>query len=350
MKKYLLIVLLFAIVIRLLMLHFIVLYPLGDDAIYYYTIGENTAEGKGFQYYGELPNKAAPLYPLFLALIFKIFGAGQMQIYYAQTVLDLIAIILIFILGKLIIDEKVGLLAAALYSIHPSAIVFTRTVLTENLMVFLVILFFVLLYLAIQKEKNWLFFTAGLVGLLAALTRWVFAFFPGICFFWILFYFRKDMKKALRYAFSFIAIFIILSIPYLIHFGRAPLKNGVILIKQNLLVEKHFVRDAFSLWKDVVQKEVIYRGKDAVYFSDSPFHPYFNYFMHKFMIGAIFFSIFLIRFNIKNILLYIFLIYWTIIHLLLYSIPRYQMGAVPILIMIFSILCFRVVEIRRKCG
>ena len=70
-----------------------------------------------FHQYNEPTVFVTPVYPLFLASIFKIFGYGFIGLQVAriiQAILSSITVVLVFLSGKVLFNEKVGLIASFL--------------------------------------------------------------------------------------------------------------------------------------------------------------------------------------------------------------------------------------------
>lgn len=351
MKKILIWIFIAAVIVRIFALITDDIYPLQSDAGTYYADGENIANGGFIDYLNHPPQKYGPVYPIFIGFVFKLTGIGQRQIYTFQILLDLITIIIIYFIGKQIAEEKVGVLAAGLYSFHPAPIVFTRCVLTETLSLFFISLFFLLLYLAIEKRKNWIFFLAGLTGLIGGLVRYDLLLFPVICAFWILFYFSNDLKTGLNFFLSFFLLYIIILFAVMLQFGSYSKKVAFSLYKKNVGAGfKTLYENMLDMWDGVMVRQAVgSRGEDYNWrYSPIPFIISFP--VYLIVMWCSFFSILINKINKKNLLLYIFLIFWTAEHVLTLSLPRYQVPAIPAIVILFSIFFFRLIEIRKKCG
>ncbi|HUU56335.1 MAG TPA: glycosyltransferase family 39 protein, partial [bacterium] len=80
---------------------------------------------------GRLLGAVAPVYPLFLAGVFKLFGVGVAQALAAQVLVGSVTTVLVYYLAKVYFDGKVAAGAAALFVIYPSYIWASGVVLTE---------------------------------------------------------------------------------------------------------------------------------------------------------------------------------------------------------------------------
>ena len=93
-----------------------------------------------------------PLYPAFLALVYKIFGPENYNaVRIIQIFLSLISGWIVYSLTKSIFhEEKVALLAAAIFLFYPSLVIFNYLILTETLFIFL---FLLALYLLVEGVR-----------------------------------------------------------------------------------------------------------------------------------------------------------------------------------------------------
>lgn len=114
----------------------------------------------------------APLYPYFLALIYKIFGIGFFMPRVVQSLLGSLSCVLTYRLGRAILGENVGLIAGLIAAAYPLSIYYENELLIPALLIFLVLV-------AVQATRwaaarpaaktRWL--AAGIAWGLAAVTR-----------------------------------------------------------------------------------------------------------------------------------------------------------------------------------
>lgn len=141
-------------------------------------IGENyliVQKGKPTAFYG-------PVYPLFVAAIYRLFGYSFRYIQIAQILVSLLTCYVVFKVGELLYGKRAGLMAAALFAVYPELAAYPSAVLSETLFVFLEILFVYLLAKAISNEKPGMviFGLAGATFALAFLCRQVISVAPII--------------------------------------------------------------------------------------------------------------------------------------------------------------------------
>ena len=141
-----------------------------------------------FWEYNEPTVFIAPVYPLFLAGIFKIFGygfAGMQAGRIAQGVLSSITIILVFYIALLVSNKGAAFISALLVAFYFPNIVTVGFFLTETLFTTLLIL---LLYLSIKYShtlKTWEFMVLGLVWVVSTLCRPTIGLYPLIYFIYL---------------------------------------------------------------------------------------------------------------------------------------------------------------------
>ncbi|MCL4361736.1 glycosyltransferase family 39 protein [Candidatus Dependentiae bacterium] len=105
-------------------------------------------------------------YPLFLGLIYKIFGHNFLSVVFIQAFLGLLIIFLIFKIAQILFDTQIALTAAFLSSINLGLITYTQFLLTEILLVSILLSFFYF-FLKYLNSKNIidLFFASTFIGI-----------------------------------------------------------------------------------------------------------------------------------------------------------------------------------------
>ncbi|MCK4695968.1 MAG: glycosyltransferase family 39 protein [Candidatus Cloacimonetes bacterium] len=158
-----------------------------------------------------------PVYPLFLALIYLIFGRGNfLAVYFIQSIISVITCYYIFLLCLRIIDRKNALFALIWSGLYIFYIRFSRFLLRETLVIFLLLIFFFYLYdLLISKDPKkssfWIF-TLSYSLLIHLDPRYLFYLF----FLPILFMIYHPLLKSIKKYFIFLGVIILLMIPWMI--------------------------------------------------------------------------------------------------------------------------------------
>ena len=173
------------------------------DAQAYDSIGWNMAQGFGYRQTAgsNLVNdssitRVGPLYELFLAGIYKIFGHHYQPVWIAQAILHAVSAWLVYLTALLVFNnsgskKKIGLWAAAIFGFYPDLIEISAMILTETFYLFLVCLAIYLFFLYLYKQNYLAVAVLALVTGLAALARPPVLLFVPI----VLFYLYKNLQK-----------------------------------------------------------------------------------------------------------------------------------------------------------
>jgi 4-amino-4-deoxy-L-arabinose transferase-like glycosyltransferase len=127
---------------------------------------------------GRLSAARPPLYPIFIYLLYYIFGAGNLFVVrLVQALLGALTVILTFKLGEKVFSRKVGFWAALFLTLYPSMWGYSDMILSETLFTFLFIagLYF-LVDVPSGRYSQAVF--AGILLAMATLTRTVLFQFP----------------------------------------------------------------------------------------------------------------------------------------------------------------------------
>ncbi len=154
-----------------------------NDSMDYASIGRNVARGEGFisayitplglQYHG-IPHPdpwRAPLWPLILGAVMKVLGYNDNVVAITSGLFFLLTVPLIYLLGRRLFNEKVGVGSAVVFTLSGLALHFSVSGLTEPLAAFFMCLW---LYLLLRKDRQNLIgaLVIGLVGGLFYLARY----------------------------------------------------------------------------------------------------------------------------------------------------------------------------------
>lgn len=113
----------------------------------------------------------SPGYPYFLGVMYWLFGSGFEVSHIANAVLGAIAVLFIWMLGRIVFGWREALVAAALAALYPMFIYTGGDLLSENLQVTLNAAMLVCLCAGIRQPRWWLFLLAGTMLGLSALCR-----------------------------------------------------------------------------------------------------------------------------------------------------------------------------------
>jgi 4-amino-4-deoxy-L-arabinose transferase-like glycosyltransferase len=119
-----------------------------------------------------------PAYPLFVAVIYKLFGVRQIAVALAQTGLFAVICCVVFAIARRVTSPRVASCAALAIALFPPLPYFAALVMTE---VWTTLLFTTVVWLAIRSldERGlWIFILLGVLSGISALSRPAFVLFP----------------------------------------------------------------------------------------------------------------------------------------------------------------------------
>jgi 4-amino-4-deoxy-L-arabinose transferase-like glycosyltransferase len=194
----------------------------GSDASEYDSYAWNLAQGRGFT--GVSPDVKEPdgqllVHPsayrapgtsVLWAGLYLTFGHRYTIVRISQCVLDTLTILLIFEIGRRCFSDRVALLAAAIYAVWPTALLYSSSLGSEPLYAFLFCCF-ILVSLQFAERPSWprAIAAGGLLGL-AMLTRGNAVTMVALMVPWSLWQFRRTPRLAVRgLAISFVAMVIL---------------------------------------------------------------------------------------------------------------------------------------------
>lgn len=155
-----------------------------DDAQSWDNVGWNLVQGKGFtetSSQGEdIPTSIRPpVYPLFLAAIYWTFGHDVRPVKLIQIILSALTSVVIFLIGRIALDETTGFWAGILCSVWPPLIVYSTIIMSETLYTFLLAVTMYFFTVAILKRSSmWHYVGAGIFMGLSNLCRSTFSLYP----------------------------------------------------------------------------------------------------------------------------------------------------------------------------
>ncbi len=177
-NKFLLLIFLFALFIRLLYVIQLPLQKISPDAYDWIGIAENIVSGKGF---GEAWRP--PGYAAFLSAVFFFLGKSIVLVRLINSILGSLTCIFIYFIGKKIFTDTIGKISSAILCFYPYLISYTGDLLSETFYTFLISLS--LLFILITGEtpniKNNIA-TGIILGITALTKATILPFFFLACF------------------------------------------------------------------------------------------------------------------------------------------------------------------------
>jgi 4-amino-4-deoxy-L-arabinose transferase-like glycosyltransferase len=118
-----------------------------------------------------------PIYPAFLAVVYRIAGSDQQTVALAQTALVVVICMTVFAIGRMIGGPAFGAAAALVTALFPMLPYFAALVLTEVWTTFVFTLTMWMLVRAVHRGRPWDFAWLGLLAATTALSRPAFFLF-----------------------------------------------------------------------------------------------------------------------------------------------------------------------------
>ena len=170
-----------------------------------------------------------PLYPFLLASIYETVGRDPIAVAIVQTGFDLRTVALLYLIGRRIAGEAVGLIGAALYGIYPY-LLFQN--LTANDTGTFILLLTLGIWLALRAGESRRWWEAALVGIvfgIAALTKtFVLLILPFVALGW---WRGATLRDAIRLAAITAAAVVLVTAPWIARNSR--LHGTLVLISTN---------------------------------------------------------------------------------------------------------------------
>ncbi|MCP4092849.1 MAG: hypothetical protein GY747_05300 [Planctomycetes bacterium] len=144
-----------------------------SDQVMYDEYARMIAQGNGYSYAnGEVAGWWPVGYPALVAPFYFLFGEHHAVAYGLNTVLGCLSILFCFLIGRDLISERAGRFAAFLFCIHPSFILYTTALGSENAAIPTALLFVWLCVLGAKTSTfNWRL--AAVTGLVLAAAAYV---------------------------------------------------------------------------------------------------------------------------------------------------------------------------------
>lgn len=168
----------------------------GAGTVEYDEIARNLANGNGFVLHpGDAPILwRPPLYIYGLALFYRMFEHPYWIVVGAQVLISGASGVLIFLIGRRVFGNVVGLGAAVLIAGYPVVASNCLRLMPETVFVFMLLLTTVLVTACFEQPRVWKAVAFGVVVGLAALTKAVVQFLPVFLMLWALLFSARSLK------------------------------------------------------------------------------------------------------------------------------------------------------------
>lgn len=201
-----------------------------------------------------------PGYPMFIAIIYAIFGINNfLTVYIFQAIISTLMCLFIYKLSKKIFNDKVAVLSLIWSGFYIFYLQYIRMLLRETLIFFFIIVFFYSLYLYLtdetKKTRNFWLFSIIYFLLIHTDPRYLF-YLPFLI---ILFIIYQPFWRGVKRYFTFLGITILLMIPWAIRNYIAY--DGFVLINTRTL---DLTESNVSMWLKPLRMEKI-KSLDSSY-------------------------------------------------------------------------------------
>jgi 4-amino-4-deoxy-L-arabinose transferase-like glycosyltransferase len=234
-RNFLLALFLLAFLIRALFISIHQDFSLLNEMGGYVYAADNLIAGNGLLFSHERDYRALlpPLYSLFLASIFVIFGKNFLIVRLIQALLGALSVLMTYSIGKKMTNEKNVRIAAIIMVFYPQNVVFSDLILTEVLFLFLFLASFLLLFKSLEKRSYLYASLAGILFGLTSLTRSISFFFLfflcGVCLI------SKKLRINLKYIIVTTLLMTLTILPWTIR--NYKVKNALILINSKTAID-----------------------------------------------------------------------------------------------------------------
>jgi len=212
--RWLLALILFiAFTLRITSIFYLQLYP-SSDAFEFHTLAKNLSEGRGFTLDNIPTAYRAPGYPLFLAVLYKLFGPNILIGQIAQAGLETIQCFLLFLLGRKLFSSLAGLISACFWAAFPVSVIQSNFLMPEPLFILLMGTALVIIFSNYFKSYTGKI-SLGLIIGCGSLIKPFFILAPFSLLFWMIL--KKTALKEIIDTISIVSIVAALTIsPWLI--------------------------------------------------------------------------------------------------------------------------------------
>lgn len=157
-----------------------------------------------------------PVFPMYIALFYFLFGIKPYVVLITHILLNLISIIFIFLITEKIFNNKtVSLIASFLYAFEPNIVKLVAEFGTETLHATLLIISVYYLIAGLKDKKNIYIIVSGVFFGITVLTRPISFYFYFLCILFIFFFPYEKRKIKYKYVLLFITFYFISIAPWM---------------------------------------------------------------------------------------------------------------------------------------
>lgn len=125
--------------------------PLISDDTDYDALARSIAHGDGYELEGKPTAYRTPGYPLIVGGMYALFGDTKTPVRVLQGLSDVVSCFLVFVVGKRLFSEGVGLIGAAVFAFFPIEVLYVSHLMTETIFTSI---FLLVIVLALQVGRT----------------------------------------------------------------------------------------------------------------------------------------------------------------------------------------------------
>lgn len=212
-----------------------------------------------------------PLYPWFIAQIYKVFGPNPFWVILAQILLTALSCTFLVWMGHLLNNETLGNIAALIWSFSPAALIYSNYLYTEGLYTFTFLGSCALLFAFVSRHRHvGLLVLSGIGFAISTLTRPINTLVPVVLIIAFLFMPDRSWRRFMLWSSVFLLSYGLCLAPRLLHLKKT---TGGIMVS--------------TMMHPNLQELVVYMDPYLVSKPRfDPDHPHWVYRMGRFFFGS----------------------------------------------------------------
>ena len=229
------------------------------DATHYDSAARGLVSGKGFtldyKFFNTNKYCSEPVYPLYLAAHYKVFGNTLLIVRLCQALLGALTCLLVYLLGKKIWGIWPGLIAAGICAIYPSFVFVSGLIYPEQLFMTLIVGGLLCLYNYNDTRKMRYLLASGACLGVALMTKGILiAFMPFLGLWFLLYSKMPSVKSKLISAGVIYALVICAMIPWTIRNYNVSGRWSVIRTHTTMVLDKKYAREQEGVLSHMVSE------------------------------------------------------------------------------------------------
>ena len=188
-----------------------------NDAAGYHTLALGILQSGSFATFGVF---RTPVYPAFVSAVYSVFGIKPWVVLFLQLFISSATAVLVYAWAKLAVGRRAATVAAAAFAVQPHTALYSLTLMTDTLFVFVFLASVLALVHGLKTTKLGLFVVSGVLLGVATLVRPVTQYFPMVVALLILIY-RGATWRFRGRAFAVLALVFVLTLTPWLHRNHA---------------------------------------------------------------------------------------------------------------------------------